>query len=145
MTMANFDGQEYGQVVRRLAQKVHERLDVGMSMRAALYRSVGECIGNLWNRDVSLRVCELSEQEPEIEMVNEIVAEDTTDTHADYEVFIRAMAFSVLEQDVREVVENTVSVEQETMNARPNQPRRSSPPRRSNQRELGDEFRCSTE
>ncbi|MCO8246352.1 MULTISPECIES: hypothetical protein [unclassified Haladaptatus] len=46
-------------------------------------------------------------------MVNEIVAEDVTDTHADYEVFIRAMAFSVLYQDVREAVENTIPVERD--------------------------------
>ncbi|KZN26168.1 hypothetical protein A4G99_22230 [Haladaptatus sp. R4] len=111
--MATLDGREYRQMVRRLARKVNDRIDAGMSMRAALYRSVGECIGDLWNRDVSLRVCELSEREPEIEMVTEIAAEDATDTHADYEVFIRAMAFSVLEQDVREAVENTIPVERD--------------------------------
>ncbi|MFH5797125.1 hypothetical protein [Haladaptatus sp. CMAA 1911] len=114
--MANFDGREYRRVVQRLAGNVRERVGSGMSMRSALYRSVGECVGDLWNRDVSLRVCELSEREPEIEMVTEIVAEDATETHADYEVFVRAMAFSVLEQDVRDVVENTVSVEREALN-----------------------------
>jgi hypothetical protein len=108
--MANSDGQEYRRVVQRLAGNVEDRIGSGMSMRSALYRSVGECVGDLWNRDVSLRVCELSDREPEIEMVTDIVAEDATDTHADYEVFIRAMAFSVLEQDVREAVENTISV-----------------------------------
>ncbi|WP_423746191.1 hypothetical protein V5735_18240 (plasmid) [Haladaptatus sp. SPP-AMP-3] len=112
--MENFDAREYRRVVHRLAGKVRERVGSGMSMRSALYRSVGECIGNLWNRDVSLRVCELSGQDPEIEMVTEIVAEDESETHADYEVFVRAMAFSVLEQDVREAVENTISVERET-------------------------------
>ena len=146
-TMVNFDGQEYWQVVQRLARKVHGQIDAGMSMRAALYRSVSECIGDLWNRDVSLRVCELSEREPEIEMVNEIVAEDATDTHADYEVFIRAMAFSVLEQDVRDAVENTVSVERNAVNAqsdrstsssRPTRSARSSQPTRPDRHELGE-------
>lgn len=117
--MTNFDGEEYGRVVQRLASNVHGRVDSGMSMRSALYRSVGECIGDLWNREVSLRVCEVSEREPEIEMVNEIVAEDSTERHADYEVFIRAMAFSVLEQDVREAVENSIRVGRKTGDVRP--------------------------
>jgi hypothetical protein len=40
--------------------------------------------------------------------VTETVAEDATETHADHEVFVRTMAFSVLDQDVRDAVENTV-------------------------------------
>lgn len=108
--MANFDRAEYRRVVRRLASDVDARVESGMSVRTALYRSVGDCVVDLWNSETSLRVCELSEQEPEIDVVNDVVTEDATDTHADYEVFIRAMAFSVLAQDVRETFENTVAV-----------------------------------
>ena len=111
--MANFDGDAYRKLVRQLADDVHERMAAGMSARSALYRSLGDCVVNLWNRDVSLRICELSPREPEIDVVNDVVAEDATDTHADYEVFIRAMALSVLAQDVREAVENTISVDVE--------------------------------
>lgn len=108
--MATFDGAAYRRVVRRLAGDVDARIDAGMSFRSALYRSIGECIVDLRNHDVSLRICELSERDPEIEVVNEVVAEDAADTHADYEVYVRAMAFSVLEQDVRAIFENTVSI-----------------------------------
>ncbi|GAA0231530.1 hypothetical protein GCM10009000_053550 [Halobacterium noricense] len=83
-------------------------MGAGMSMRSALYRSLGGCVFDLWNREVSLRICELSEREPEIDVVNDVVAEDRSDTHADYEVYIRAMALSVLAQDVCRVVEDTV-------------------------------------
>ncbi|WP_458207650.1 hypothetical protein [Haladaptatus sp. NG-SE-30] len=89
---------------------MHDRMTAGMGMRSALYRSVGECVVDLWNREVSLRVCELSERDPEIEVVADIIAEDASDTHADYEIYIRAMAFSVLSQDVRTVVEHTIRV-----------------------------------
>ncbi len=109
--MANFDRDTYRRVIRQLADDVDERMDAGMSMHSALYRSLGGCVVDLWNRDVSLRICELSNREPEIDVVNDVVAEDATDTHADYEVFIRAMALSVLAQDVRAVVENTVSMD----------------------------------
>jgi len=113
--MTNFDRTEYRRVVRRLAGDVDARVEDGMSVRAALYRSVGECIVDLWNHDTSLRVCELSEKDPEIEIVNKIITGDETDTHADHELFVRAMAFSVLSQDVREAFENTVTVNAETM------------------------------
>ncbi|WP_458189731.1 hypothetical protein [Haladaptatus sp. NG-WS-4] len=116
--MATFDRGEYRQVVRRLANDVHERMAVGMSMRSALYRTVGECVVDLWNREVSLRVCELSERDPEIDVVAEVITEDATDTHADYEVYIRAMAFSVLSQDVRSVVERTDRVDADDTDTR---------------------------
>ncbi|WP_227356900.1 hypothetical protein [Haladaptatus salinisoli] len=116
--MASFDRGEYRRVVRRLANDVHERMAAGMSTRSALYRSVGECVVDLWNFDVSLRICELSERDPEIEVVAEVVSEDASDTHADYEVYVRAMAFSVLSQDVRETVENTVRTDAEVPNSR---------------------------
>jgi len=88
--MTNFDRTEYRRVVRRLAGDVDARVEDGMSVRAALYRSVGECIVDLWNHDTSLRVCELSEKDPEIEIVNKIITGDETDTHADHELFVRA-------------------------------------------------------
>ena len=108
--MTNFDRAEYRRVVRRLAGDVDARVEEGMSVRGALYRSVGECVVDLWNHDTSLRVCELSEKDPEIDTVNEVVTGDETDTHADHELFGRGMAFSVLSQDVREAFENTVTV-----------------------------------
>jgi hypothetical protein len=83
-----------------------------------LYRSVGECVVDLWNREVSLRICELSERDPEIDVVAEVVAEDASDTHADYEVYIRAMAFTVLSQDVREMVESTVRIDAKVPDSR---------------------------
>ncbi|WP_245800185.1 hypothetical protein [Haladaptatus litoreus] len=110
-TMEHFNRDSYRHGVRQLAGDVHERMGAGMSMRSALYRSLGGCVFDLWNREVSLRICELSEREPEIDVVNDVVAEDDSVTHADYEVYIRAMALSVLAQDVRHVVENTVNAD----------------------------------
>ena len=57
-----------------------------------------------------MRICELSEKDPEINVVTDVVAENPTATHADYEVFVQAMAFSVLAQDVREAFGDTVAV-----------------------------------
>ncbi|WP_435157106.1 hypothetical protein [Haladaptatus sp. DFWS20] len=118
--MPSFDRDAYRHAVRQLAAEVHEGMGSGMSMRSALYRSLGGCVFDFWNRDVSLRICEVSEREPEIDVVNDVVAEDTSDTHADYEVYIRAMALSVLAQDVRVVVENTVNVESSPSELRAN-------------------------
>lgn len=80
--MPSFDTDAYRHAVRQLADEVYERMGAGMSMRSALYRSLGGCVFDLWNRDVLFLICELSEQEPEIDVVNDVVTEDTSDTQA---------------------------------------------------------------